>query len=220
MRRSLGHAAAALLAVAGLIVAAGFVAPHVDVMALSERVTPHRYAWYALPAVTLTFVVLGLFMVPVLALIVGTGIAFGPVLGPTYAMAGCLASASVGFAIGRWIGVDRLEQAGGARVTRLTQMLERNGTLAVFFLRKVPAPFTLANVVAGAAGIRFRDFIAGTLLGMGAFVVALAGFGYQLAALFENPSPRSLVTAGLFLGIPLTLAWFINRSLRRSRCTA
>lgn len=219
-RRSLGHWTAAALAVAGLVTAGWLAAPHIDVTALSERVAPHRYAWYALPAVTLTFVVLGLLMVPVLALIVGTGIAFGPVLGPIYAMAGCLASASVGFAIGRWIGAERLQDAGGARVTGLTRVLERNGTLAVFFLRKVPAPFILANVVAGAARIRFRDFVAGTVLGMGAIVVALAGFGYQLAKLFENPTPGSLVTAGLFVGVPLTLAWFINRSLRRSGCAA
>ena len=58
--------------------------------------------------------------------------------------------------------------------------LKRNGTLAVFLVRKIPAPFTLANIVVGASTVRFRDFIVGTLLGMSAFVVALAGFGYQL----------------------------------------
>ena len=196
------------------------VAPHLDVAQLSALAAPHRYAWYGLPAVTLAFVVLGFLLVPVLVLIVGTGIAFGPVLGPAYAMAGCLASASVGFAIGRWIGAERLEHVGGARVVRLTRVLERNGTLAVFFLRKVPAPFILANVVAGAARIRFRDFVAGTLLGMAAIVVALAGFGYQLARLFDDPSPGGVVTASLFLGIPLTIAWFVNRYLRQSRYAA
>ena len=52
----------------------------------------------------LAFVVLGLALVPVILLIAATGIAFGPLLGPVYAMAGCLASASTGFAIGRWHG--------------------------------------------------------------------------------------------------------------------
>ena len=62
-----------------------------------------RHAWYALPMVMLAFVVLA--VVPVMLLIAATGIAFGPVLGPIYAMAGCLASGSVGFAIGRWMGL-------------------------------------------------------------------------------------------------------------------
>ena len=63
---------------------------------------------------------------------------------------------------------------------RISRALQRNGTLAVFFVRKVPAPFTLSNIVVGASSVGYRDFIVGTLLGMGAFVIALAGFGYQL----------------------------------------
>ena len=68
---------------------------------ISAWTEPHRHAWYALPIVMLAFIALGL--VPVLLLIALTGIAFGPVLGPIYAMAGCLASASIGFGIGRWL---------------------------------------------------------------------------------------------------------------------
>ena len=99
----------------------------------------------------------------------------------------------------------------------MSRALQRNGTLAVFFVRKVPAPFTLANIVIGASSVGYRDFILGTLLGMGAFVVALAGFGYQLTKAVQDPSPATIIGAALFLGVPLTLAWFINRALRRTR---
>jgi phospholipase D1/2 len=207
-----------LLVIAALVLLLWATLPRdVTLEQFSAWLAPHRHAWYALPAVVLAFVALGLALVPVLLLIAATGIAFGPWLGPLYAMAGCLASASIGFAIGRLTGLRRLEHLAGARVTRITRALERNGTLAVFFLRKVPAPFLLANVVAGAARIRYRDFIVGTLLGMGAFVVALAGFGHQLPALIENPTPKTLLGAALFLGVPLTIAWFVNRSFRRAR---
>jgi phospholipase D1/2 len=182
---------------------------------VSAWVAPHRHAWYALPMVMLAFIGLALF--PVLLLITATGIAFGPVLGPVYAMAGCLASASMGFAIGRWLGVRRVERLGGERIIRVTRALNRNGTLAVFFARKVPAPFTLVNIVIGASTVRYVDFILGTLLGMAALVIALAGFGYQLMQALRNPSPATLSAAALFVGIPLTLAWFINRTLRRAR---
>jgi hypothetical protein len=57
----------------------------------------------------------------------------------------------------------------------------------------------------------------GTFLGMGAFVVALAGFGYQMTKAVQDPTPATLIGAALFVGVPLTLAWFINRSLRRTR---
>jgi phospholipase D1/2 len=182
---------------------------------VSAWVAPHRHAWYALPMVMLAFIGLALF--PVLLLITATGIAFGPVLGPVYAMAGCLASASMGFVIGRWLGVRRVERLGGERIIRVTRALNRNGTLAVFFARKVPAPFTLVNIVIGASTVRYVDFILGTLLGMAALVIALAGFGYQLMQALRNPSPATLSAAALFVGIPLTLAWFINRTLRHAR---
>ena len=186
-----------------------------DPHTLSERLGPHRHAWYALPLVMLTFIVLAL--VPVVLLIAATGIAFGPVLGPVYAMAGCLASASLGFAIGRWMGMRRVEQLGGAAMVRVSRALTRNGTLAVFFVRKVPAPFTLTNILVGASRISYRDFLIGTVLGMGAFVIALAGFGYQLTKALAEPSPRTFVLAALFVGVPLTLAWAINRALRAAR---
>lgn len=176
---------------------------------------PHRQAWYALPVVMIAFVFLGLAMVPVILLIAATGIAFGPLLGPVYAMAGCLASAATGFAIGRGMGQRRVEQLGGQRIIRITRALKRNGTLAVFLIRKVPAPFTLVNIIVGASTVRFRDFIVGTVLGMGAFVVALAGFGYQAIRALRDPSPGALIGAAMFVAVPLTLALIINRTFRR-----
>lgn len=207
----------AALIICGLLVVAWRWMP-VMVLApdeISAWAEPHRHAWYALPIVMLAFIALGL--APVLLLITLTGIAFGPVLGPIYAMAGCLASASIGFGIGRWLGLDRVARLGRERVTTVTRALKRNGTLAVFFVRKVPAPFMLANIVIGASTVRYRDFLLGTVLGMGAIVIALAGFGYQFTQALRNPSPGTALTAAVFVGVPLTLAWFINRALRRAR---
>ncbi len=184
-----------------------------DLHEISAWLAPHRRAWYALPMVMLAFIVLGL--VPVLLLISATGIAFGPVLGPLYAMAGCLASASTSFAIGRWIGRKRVEELGGARIRRVISGLKRNGTLAVFLVRKVPAPFTLVNIVVGASTVAYRDFLLGTVLGMGAIVVAIAGFGSQLTRVLQDPSPGAFIAAAFVVGVPLTLAWLINRALRR-----
>ena len=186
-----------------------------DADQFSLWLSEYRRAWYALPVVAGAFTVLGLAMVPVLVMIAATGIAFGPWLGPPYAMVAVLTSASAGFGLGRWIGLARVRAVGGERVVKLTRALERNGTLAVFFLRKVPAPFMLANILAGASGVRYRDFVLGTLLGMGAFVVALAGFGYQIREVIRDPTPPRVLAAIGFLAVPFTLAWVINRILRR-----
>ena len=192
----------------------------VDLETLSTSFRPYRYAWYALPLVVAVFVVLGCVLFPVVLLIAATGIVFGPVLGPLYAMAGSLASASAGFGIGRWMGAGRVEQLGGERISKVIHGVRRNGTLAVFLVRKVPVPFTLANIVVGASSIRYRDFIIGTALGMTALVVALAGFGYQLTRVLYEPSVASVATAALFIAVPLTVALLINRALRRGRLAA
>jgi uncharacterized membrane protein YdjX (TVP38/TMEM64 family) len=98
----------------------------------------------------------------------------------------------------------------------VVRTLRRNGTLAVFLARKIPAPFALTNVVVGASSVRYRDFIVGTVLGMGAIVVALAGFGFQLTRMLRDPSPSTLALALVFVSVPLTLAWVINRALQRT----
>jgi uncharacterized membrane protein YdjX (TVP38/TMEM64 family) len=207
---------AAVLIVCGLVIALliRFPPSEWELDMISNWMAPHRHAWYALPLVMAAFV--GLALVPVLLLVAATGVAFGPVLGPIYAMAGCLASGSLGFAIGRGLGRRRVERLGGERAARLTRTLKRNGTLAVFLLRKVPAPFILANIVVGASTVRYRDFVLGTLLGMAGLVVGLAGFGYQLTMVLRRPSPDTVAVALLIVSVPLTLAWLINRSLSRS----
>jgi phospholipase D1/2 len=200
----------ALLALSALI--AYSYLPHVQASDVSTWLAEDRDTWWAPPLVILAFIAFS--VVPVMLLVSLTGIVFGPVLGPLYAMTGCLASASTAFAIGRWIGPRQVNGWGGERMRRLLGLLRRNGTLAVFLIRKVPLPFVLVNVMLGASPVRYREFLIGTALGLVAMVVALAGFGYQLAETWRDPSMESAIRALVFLCIPLSLAWMINRRLR------
>jgi len=204
---------ALLLALMGLSALLAYsYTSHVDASDLSSWLPENRYAWWAPLLVILAFVAFS--VVPVMLLVSLTGVAFGPVLGPLYAMTGCLASASTAFALGRWIGPRNVNGWGGKRVRRLMELLRRNGTLAVFLIRKVPIPFLLVNFMLGASAVGYREFLIGTVLGMTAMVVGLAGFGYQLAETWRHPSMESVLRALLFLCIPLSLAWMINRRLR------
>ena len=67
----------------------------------------------------------------------------------------------------------------------------------------------------GASRVRYREFIIGTLLGMSAFVVAIAGSGHQVTQALRDPSPSQWTKVALMGGVPLALAWFINRTLQR-----
>jgi phospholipase D1/2 len=194
------------LGITGLILA-GLVEP-------SIWLSQHRYDWYALPIVMLTFV--GLPFMPVTLLTAATGLAFGPFLGPVYAMAGCLTSASTCFALGRWLGPSRLASYGGERLERVTGALRANGVLAVFLIRKVPAPFALVNIAVGASPVRYRDFLLGSFLGLCGMVIALAGLGYQLTEAWREPSPQTITTVLAIVSVPLFIAWWLNRTLRRA----
>jgi phospholipase D1/2 len=184
---------------------------------VSAWVAPLRTSWYAGPVVIAAFVALGMVMVPVLLMIVASGIAFGPWLGTVYALAGSLTAACVGFGIGRRAGLHRVERVAGSRIRKLTEKLEENGTLAVYVIRKIPMPFFLINVAMGASKISFRDYFVGTVLGMSPIVIALAGFGYQLSQVIEDPTPGKIGIAVAFLAVPLTIAFFVNRALRKRR---
>lgn len=186
-----------------------------DFHRIAAWIEPYRTAWYALPIVVVAFVVLGILMVPVLLLMLATGVAFGPWLGSLYALAGSITSACAGFAIGRAAGLHRVEQIAGPRVRKFTHKIEKNGILSVYVIRKIPMPFLLVNVAMGASKIKFRDFFLGTLLGMGPIVIALAGFGYQLSQVLEDPTPGKIAIAVGFLAVPLTIAFILNRVLRK-----
>ncbi|UFS86853.1 VTT domain-containing protein [Bradyrhizobium daqingense] len=148
------------------------------------------------------FVLGGLVIFPVLVLIAATAAALGPWLGFVSAMAGVLLSALTLFAIGRFLGRERLQRLLGRRAARIQERVVGKGILAVVVIRMIPiAPFSLVNVVAGASTLPLRDFMAGTLLGMMPGILAMAVLGAQIADLARNASLSSiLLLAVAFLG--------------------
>ncbi len=188
---------------------------YADPERLAAWVEPWRNGWYAGPAVILAFVILGLLLVPLLLMVVVAGVVFGPVWGSALALAGALASGAVGFLLGRRLGKETVDRLLGHRARRISERLERNGILAVFLARKIPAPYTLANLVMGASRIRFRDFMIGTFLGLGAIVVVVAVAGHQAIVADESPSAAAWIGGALLIAIPFVAAWALNRRMRR-----
>lgn len=82
---------ALLLALLGLSTLIAYAySSHVEASDLSSWLPENRYAWWVPALVALAYVAFS--VVPVMLLVSLTGIAFGPVLGPLYAMTGCPAS--------------------------------------------------------------------------------------------------------------------------------
>jgi phospholipase D1/2 len=182
---------------------------------LAEWLEPYRTNWIAAPLILLVFVVAELFLFPVLALIFACGVVFGPWLGTVYAFAGTLASSVLPFLLGRRVGREKLERLGGAAVRSLEKVLRRRGVVAVFLVRKIPAPFTLVNMVCGASPLSLRDFLVGTVLGMGTGIVLITVLGDRLVEIARDPSPRQIAISALLLFVPVVPAILIQRRLNQ-----
>jgi phospholipase D1/2 len=182
---------------------------------LAETFAPFRSSWFGAPLMVVIFVVAELFMFPVLVLILVSGIVFGPWIGTLVALAGSLASAIVPFLAGRKLGHRRLERIGGAALRALDKVLAKRGVLAVFLVRKIPAPFTLVNLACGASRVSMSDFVYGTLLGMGTGIVLITVLGDRLIEIVHDPTPRHIALSILFLLVPVIPALLIQRAVNR-----
>jgi phospholipase D1/2 len=160
------------------------------------------------------YVIGGAVLFPVTVLTAVTIVTFGPVTGNVYGLAGWVASASLGFCLGRYIGVDWLKGLLGERFERLRRAAERKGLLAVLGLRVLPvAPFTIVNLFIGGSGIRFSDFILGSLLGRIPGLLAFTLFAVQLRSLAQSVSPGKFLLGMVGLALVFMAQRWISRQM-------
>lgn len=155
------------------------------------------------PLVIGAFVLGGLVMFPVTVLIAATAAAFGAWPGLAYAAAGALASALAGYLIGLVAGERALHAAMGPRLHRIRDGIARRGVIAMATIRMVPiAPFTVVNLVAGAARIPILDYLVGTALGLAPGLLVLSALGDRILSILRDPS---LAEIGILLAV--VAAW-------------
>jgi phospholipase D1/2 len=100
-----------------------------------------------------------------------------------------MSSGLVMFFIGGRLGREALYRMLGERWRHGLEGVRKRGLLAVVTFRLVPlAPFTLVNLAAGASGIRFIDFLVGTMIGMLPGLVLLSVMGDRILRILAEPS--------------------------------
>jgi uncharacterized membrane protein YdjX (TVP38/TMEM64 family) len=217
LKWTLGMTAAAVLALAALALLhylrlerAGFVdGASAAIGAL------HASPW-RVPLVLLAFVLGSIVSFPILILIGATVIALGSWLGFVCAALGTLLAATVTFVMGRTIGRRPLRRWLGRRAQLLERRLERRGIVAVALIRKIPVvPFTLVNMLIGASGVPYRDFIVGTAIGMLPGIAALALVGGRAAELWTDPTPANVALAAAAVVLWITVVLGLQRAINR-----
>lgn len=110
--------------------------------------------------------VLPLVFVPRAALSLVGGIAFGW-MSVLYSWGGTLVGESIAYAAARYLGGPLVNKLAGPRGRRVIEWIDAEGFWAVLTLRLLPfVPTDAINLGSGMAGIRYRDFLSATLIGV------------------------------------------------------
>ena len=172
---------------------------------------------WAIPVTILLFCALAFIGAPQWMLITGTVLAFGVWEGGALSWVGSLAAAILGFAIGHFVGAERLRRIDGELVQRLSAAVRKNGFMTSLVVRLVPTgPAILVNLAAGVSRMKFWHFVAGTALGIVPKIMIICLISQGVISSFSG-SLMALFFAGL-AGLAILLSRLARKRLEaRSR---
>jgi uncharacterized membrane protein YdjX (TVP38/TMEM64 family) len=168
-----------------------------------EFVEHLRGVWYG-PAVFIgTFMVACVFALPASVFVLAAGFIWGWLLGGVYSILGGLLGAVLSFYVGRFVGAGMLEKFGriGRAVAKQVDHATFRSLVAMRFIPGIP--FAVLNYGAGVAGVRIRDFVPSTLVGV---IPPMFVFAYCADALFNGSMTEGDAVVRLSIVCMLMLA--------------
>lgn len=150
--------------------------------------------------------------------------AMNPIAVWVAATVGAVAGALVLYAVGAWLGYDRVHRLAGRRWFLLSSqkdldkgraLFDRHGSPIVVFGRCVPLVRSLVSIPAGIAGMPLVRFTLLSALGSGVWNALFVGLGWYLADRWEvvGRYMGPLSTAVVVIAVA-ALAWLVVRRLR------
>ena len=160
-------------------------------------------SWFGPPLFILTFGILGVLLVPATVFVVTAALVWGWGTGGTYSLAGASLGALLSFLLARWMG-GGIAARLGERGRQLTDRLRNSGFSALLILRLIPIfPYAMLNYASGLAGLRSRDFVAATVIGLAPsiFIVSYSADAIARGTLSGGDAFGRLLVAGVLLAI-------------------
>ena len=155
-------------------------------------------------------------------LLTGLGAAiFGPYWGFVYVWIAAMLGSSAAFFIGRTLGRDFAANLIGDKLKKYDDAIERNGFATVLYLRLVYFPFTPMNFGMGLTKVRFRDYAAGTGLGIVVGTFIFTFFIGTLKEVWVSGDWSQLFSFQVFFSIALfVFSFFIPKLIRKFKGTS
>lgn len=162
-----------------------------------------RGVWYGPVVFIAAFTVACVLALPASLFVLAAGFIWGWALGGVYSVIGGLLGAVASFYVGRFVGEGMLVKFG--RVGRaVARQVDHASFRSLVALRFIPGiPFAVLNYGAGVAGVRIRDFIASTLVGVSPPMFV---FAYCADALFNGSMSEGDAARRLLIVLVLMLA--------------
>jgi uncharacterized membrane protein YdjX (TVP38/TMEM64 family) len=189
------------------------LAEWITVEALTSWLSDFRRSSTAPIWIIAAFVIAGQVFFPITLLGLATVLAFGPVVGTAYSVAGSLLAGLVTYAIGRMLGEATVCNFAGPKFEKVRQYIKQHGLAASITAHILPvAPFTLVNLLSGACGMGLRDFILGTVIGHLPGVVSIVVFQNQLERAIRSPDPMNIALLIVVIAaLSLATLWLQRR---------
>jgi uncharacterized membrane protein YdjX (TVP38/TMEM64 family) len=150
-------------------------------------------------------------------LLTGLGAAiFGAYWGFLYVWIGAMIGASAAFFIGRTLGREFAASLIGDKLKKYDDAIGQNGFATVLYLRLVYFPFTPMNFGMGLTKVTFRDYVAGTGLGIivGTFIFTF--FIGTLKEVWATGDWAQLLSFKVFFSIALfVFSFFIPKVIKK-----
>ena len=182
----------------------------------AERMLGAAHGPWSLPVAVLAFAVLAFIGVPQFVLIAAAVVAFGPWTGLAYSWIGTMVSSVIGFFLGRSFGARLLRDYAGEGIRRFMTLIGRNGFMASLIVRLVPsAPFIVVNMAAGVTPMRFRDFLAGTGIGIIPKIALTAFAGNSIVQAMRGGGMQHIVLLLLAALVWLVAGWYARIWLKK-----
>ncbi len=161
------------------------------------------FGWFG-PAVLVLAMVLQMFLlvIPTILLMIVSTLAYGPVWGSVINCIAVLIASSVGYAVGKYLGLSFIERLLGDKTTeKITTFIQNYGFWAVVITRTNPFLSNDAiSFVAGILKMNYWKFIGATALGITPLILLIAFTGENVDTLKSGLLYGSLASLIIFGG--------------------
>jgi uncharacterized membrane protein YdjX (TVP38/TMEM64 family) len=219
-----------------LAVLVGFLAAAIYCFRFTERgreITPEYVLNYidSHGPVTARLIYVAVYIGGTVAFLPGTvlsfagAVLFGAYEGTLYTWIGASIGATLAYLMAKLLGRDSVERLFGGRFAAFNQRVREHGFAGLLLIRLLPIfPFNAVNLGCGLAGVRLRDYVLATAIGIvpGTLVYQFlfAQFGRKILTeglqLEYLKDPQLWLALGLFAAFVIVGKWLSNKIFKKA----